>query len=120
MKQTPEGIVKDKVKKLMAKYGIFSSSQMTKALKDPSMVRGWYHMPVSLGMGAHGIPDFLGIHRSFAFTVETKKDSKSKPTKLQIMQMEVMALGGYTIFIVYDDNTLNELENWLISTSAMI
>jgi hypothetical protein len=38
---TPEAVVKDAVKKLLKSRGI------------------WYYMPVSNGMGQHGIPDFI-------------------------------------------------------------
>ena len=38
---TPEGAVKDAVKKLLKSRGI------------------WYYLPVSNGMGQHGIPDFI-------------------------------------------------------------
>ena len=38
---TPEGAVKEGVKKLLKSRGI------------------WYYMPVSNGMGQHGIPDFI-------------------------------------------------------------
>lgn len=41
MAQTPEGRVKEAVKKLLRARGI------------------WYFMPVSNGMGVHGIPDII-------------------------------------------------------------
>ena len=57
---TPEGKVKDQVKKY---------------LKD---IGAWYYMPVSNGMGRVGCPDILVCHRGIFMAFETKAPGKIK------------------------------------------
>lgn len=92
MARTPEGKVKDDVKKVLAKY------------------RVWYFMPVSNGFGKHGIPDFICCVAGRFFTVETKAPGK-KPTELQEDQMNEIRKAGGKAFVVDGDTCL--LVNWL-------
>ena len=57
---TPEGKVKDAVKKVLKSRNI------------------WYYMPVSNGMGQHGIPDFICCVPPLGkfLTIETKAPGK--------------------------------------------
>ena len=57
---TPEGKVKEKVKKLLKAHGAY------------------YHMPVQNGMGAPSL-DFIGCHRGLYYGIETKAGNK-QPT----------------------------------------
>jgi hypothetical protein len=58
---TPEGRVKDKVKKLLKANGI------------------WFYMPVQNGMGVHGIPDLVCCYEGLFIGIETKAPGK-RPT----------------------------------------
>lgn len=104
---TPEGAVKDKVKKCLATHGIFSAS---KAGSFPENAQGWYFMPVSSGHGVSGIPDFLGQHRGRFFGIETKAPGR-KPSGFQALQIAAIRASGGAMFVI--DGDLTELESWL-------
>ena len=87
---TPEAKVKHQIKKLLTKYG------------------AWYYMPVSMGMGKHGIPDFICCMEGIFFAVEAKAGNK-QPTDLQKMQLEKIRTAGGMALVINEDN-LNELE----------
>jgi hypothetical protein len=91
---TPEGKVKEQIKKILKAHGI------------------WYYMPVSMGMGQHGIPDFLCCLKGKMFGIEAKTGNK-KPTGLQEMQMSRMEAAGAKTFVINETNLL-ELDTWLI------
>lgn len=58
MAQTPEGKVKDRVKKLLKEKGV------------------WYFMPVAGPFAVHGIPDFICCHDGKFMGIETKAPGK--------------------------------------------
>ena len=93
MGMTPEGRVKDNVKKILKKY------------------RTYYHMVVQNGMGAPSL-DFVGCHYGDFFAVETKAPGK-KPTPRQEVTMEAMEKAGGRTFVVAGDEGMEELEEWL-------
>ena len=64
MAQTPEGRVKDQIKKLLKQYGI------------------WFYMPVQNGMGVVGIPDLVCCYEGLFIGIETKAPNK-KPTTFE-------------------------------------
>lgn len=90
---TPESKVKAKIKNLLKTHNC------------------WYYMPVSMGMGQHGIPDFVCCQMGHLFTVEAKAGN-NKPTGLQEMQMSRLREAGATTFVI-NENNLEELESWL-------
>lgn len=97
-KSTPEGKIKDMTRKMLKRYPV------------------WVYMPVSLGMGMHGVPDLLCCLRSrdrgYFFTIETKALGK-KPTALQEKCMaEIRQYGGKT-FVVDGEESLLEVERWI-------
>jgi hypothetical protein len=61
MAQTPEGKVKDAVKKILREHGI------------------WFYMPVQNGMGVTGIPDFVCCWHGEFIAIETKAPSAQDP-----------------------------------------
>jgi hypothetical protein len=88
---TPESKVKEKIKALLKKHSV------------------WYYLPVSMGMGQHGIPDFICCAKGKFLGIEAKAEGKV-PTALQVMQMnKIEAAGGETW--VEDGTTLVPLEN---------
>lgn len=58
MANTPEGKVKNKVKQILKKHGV------------------WYYMPVAGPFSSHGVPDFVGCYNGKFFSVETKAPGK--------------------------------------------
>lgn len=59
MAQTPEGRVKDAIKKYLA-----------------SLRHCWFFLPVSNGMGSMGIPDIICCYRGIFVAIETKAPGK--------------------------------------------
>ena len=87
---TPEGKVKEAVKKVMRKHGV------------------WYFMPMQNGFGVVGIPDFICCIDGLFFTVETKAPGKrdnTTPNHQRVMR-EILEHGGYAI--VVDDAKQDE------------
>lgn len=90
---TPEGRVKEKVKKLFKQHGAY------------------YHMPVMNGMGAPTL-DFICCIRGYFLAVETKADGK-KPTPRQLVTMADMSKAGAFVFVVANDADLDRLNAFL-------
>lgn len=92
---TPEGKVKEKVKRLIKKYGAY------------------YHMPVQNGMGAPTL-DIIGCYYGQYFAVETKAPGKKMTARQHNTAVSMMAAGA-EVFVISGD--CSKLENWLISTA---
>lgn len=90
---TPEGKVKDRVKKLLKKFGVY------------------YHMPVQNGMGAPTL-DFVCCHKGYFIAIETKAGNKQPTTRQEITMNEIRAAGGF-VFLVNEVQGLVELEAFL-------
>lgn len=96
MAQTPEGKVKDKVKKLLKEH------------------KAWYFIPVSMGMGTHGIPDIIACHHGKFMGIECKApDRKNNVTALQKVQLDKITVAGGVAMVVATDEDLTELDNVL-------
>jgi hypothetical protein len=83
MAQTPEGRVKDAVKKLLKGKGI------------------WYYLPMQNGMGVVGIPDFICCWGGRFLAVETKAPGKLKnltPNQRK-RQEEIVAAHGMAVTV---------------------
>lgn len=90
MANTPEGKVKDKVKRLFKAMDIY------------------YAMPATGGYGASGVPDFLVCVKGKFIGVECKA-GKGKPTALQLKNLaEIEASGG--IAVVVNEENLAQFE----------
>lgn len=98
---TPEGKVKKQVKDVVAAAYTCNYN--------------WYFMPVSNGMGAMGIPDFVGVSWGQAFCIETKAKAKGQPTRLQERVMTAFERAGGKVFLVagLDSPELARLDGWL-------
>lgn len=89
---TPEGAVKLKVKKYLVSKGVY------------------YFMPVSNGMGRHGIPDIICCVNGQFLAIETKA-GKGKVTALQQREMEcISAAGGHPIVVNDNEETFEALQ----------
>jgi hypothetical protein len=91
--QTPEGKVKDRVKKLLKSYGAY------------------YHMAVTNGMGEPTL-DFIGCYRGKFFAIETKAHNKQM-TDRQALTAQVMREAGGAVFIINDETGVEPLKQWL-------
>lgn len=82
-KQTPEGRVKDKVKKILKARGI------------------WFYMPVQNGMGVVGIPDLICCWEGAMLAIETKAPGKINQTTVnqQKRLAEIARAGGHAIVV---------------------
>lgn len=96
MAMTPEGRVKEAVKRVLKKHGV------------------WYFLPVSNGMGSMGIPDFICCYRGSFVAIETKAPGKLKnttPNQDRVLK-EISQNGGYAI-VVDNAETAENLINTL-------
>lgn len=113
-KSTPEGAVKDEFKMYLKSIRCINASQAVTATTED---QGWYFMPVSNGMGVHGLPDFLGHFRGVFFAVETKADEKKDPTPLQRHQLDAIRNTRGRRFVFRGLNSLGfaEFKDWVES-----
>ncbi len=94
MAQTPEGKVKDKIKKILTAHKIY------------------YAMPIGTGYGNSGVPDFLCCMKGKFLAVEAKADMISKITALQVKQGDEIENSGGSFWIVHADN-IHLFEHWV-------
>lgn len=91
---TPEGKVKERVKKILRKHGVY------------------YYMPVSNGMGAPSL-DFICCAKGRFLAIETKAANKGM-THRQMLTAKDMARAGAMVFLVNEASDLPEkLDLWL-------
>lgn len=94
---TPEGKIKEKVKKLL----------------DPRRPKLYYEMPVPAGYGRPSL-DFVGCYYGKYFAVETKRRGKRLTDRQEGTRDDMRAAGGM-VFEVLGDAGLDELSAWLES-----
>ena len=95
MADTPEKKVKNAVRKVLDRLGIY------------------YFMPPGMGLGRSGIPDIIGCKNGKFIAIECKA-GKGKTTALQ--ERELLAIcnaGGFTF--VVNETCLDELEERLLT-----
>ena len=90
---TPEGKVKEAVKKLLSASDVY------------------WHCPVQNGMGSPSL-DFICCYKGMYFAIETKAHGKL-PTVRQLDTIGKIQRAGGTTFVI--DGDLTTLENWLHS-----
>lgn len=94
MATTPEGKVKEKIKKILKAHNIY------------------YAMPHGAGFGNAGVPDFLCCFKGKFLAIEAKADMKSTPTALQLMHGDEIEKSGGVWWIVHIDN-IHLFEQWI-------
>jgi len=104
---TPEGKVKDQVKKLLDAYDIQPASKAGTF----ENAAGWYYMPVQAGYGVR-VVDFIGHYRGIFWACEAKVRGKN-PTGFQKLQIDAISCSGGSVFIVDGPETLKNFEEWL-------
>jgi hypothetical protein len=93
MAATPEKKVKDAVRKILNKYGVY------------------HFMPPGMGLGRAGIPDIIGCKNGKFIAIECKA-GKGKVTALQERELVAICNAGGFTFIARED-CLEELEKEL-------
>lgn len=93
---TPEGRIKKKVIALFKELDV------------------WYFMPMPMGYGKAGIPDFVGCVAGFFIGVECKADRTKKPTALQVRCGDDIKEAGGAWMVVCDDESLEDLKRTLL------
>ena len=93
MAQTPEGKVKDRIKKILKAHNIY------------------YAMPMGTGYGNAGVPDFLCCVKGMFVGVEAKAD-KGQPTALQLKNMSAIEASGGHAWLVNELN-MDMFELWI-------
>lgn len=91
MAKTPEGKVKDGVRKRLKEAGI------------------WFYQPIQNGMGRVGIPDFICCYNGRFLAIETKAPGKinnTTPNQEQVLK-EIRESGGYSL-VLDDPERLDE------------
>lgn len=112
---TPEGRVKDQIKKLLASYDIQPASKAGTFAK----AAGWYWMVMQGPMTVRGIPDFVGHYHGSFWTIEAKAPGK-EPTGFQALQISAIRCSGGACFVVDGPESLREFEDWLILKGGVI
>jgi hypothetical protein len=84
--------------------------KLTQTLKQE---RVWYFFPAANGMGRAGIPDVICIVEGQFVGVECKADKTKKPTALQLECGKKIKDAGGHWFLVYDDASIAEVEQWI-------
>jgi len=94
MAQTPEGKVKDAIKKFLKERG------------------AWYFMPVSNGMGQVGIPDIIICYKGVFVAIEAKAPGKrSQTTANQDRVIEAIQKADGFAWVVDNPDDLKALFN---------
>ena len=87
---TPEGKVKDKVKKVLKEFNAY------------------YVMPMGTGFGNAGVPDFVACHHGVFIGIECKAGSNWNLTSLQRSNLEqILRCGGRSLVI--NETNVDEL-----------
>jgi hypothetical protein len=98
MGMTPEGKIKKKLNKMLGdftQYGL------------------WSFPPQSGPFGSAGIPDRIVCAGGHFIGIEAKADKTKKPTDLQVKCMGDIERAGGKCFVVYDDETIEEVAEYL-------
>jgi hypothetical protein len=88
---TPEGKVKDKIKKMLKYHKI------------------WYCMPATYGFGVSGVPDFVCCARGKFFGIEAKAKNGAL-TPLQMKAAADIAQAGGMVHVQWGDDDYNTLD----------
>lgn len=91
--RTPEGKVKDEIR----------------AFLKPKSPEVWYFMPMMMGYGRRGIPDFVGCAYGYMFSIETKSRVGGL-TPWQLREGEAIRQSGGKTYVISSTYTLDMFE----------
>ena len=98
---TPEAKVKAKIDKMLSQFkGV------------------WFYSPQSGIYGAAGIPDRIACINGHFVGIEAKADRTKKPTRLQSQCMAKIEMAGGKCFVVFDDETLEQVRQYIVGVLA--
>ena len=95
MATTPEGKIKRKLDKMLKSENI------------------WFYSPQAGPFGRAGIPDRVAIINGKFIGIECKADRTKKPTALQLSCMKQIEAAGGKCFVVYDDETIEQVREYI-------
>jgi hypothetical protein len=104
MAMTPEAKVKNAVKKWLDSHGFWRAG----AIRPIGDIIGWYYLPVSNGMGVHGIPDFCCVYAGHAVYLEAKAPGGTTTPNQDQRHHEIRVAGGL-VCVVTDVAQLEDL-----------
>jgi len=96
---TPEGRVKRRLTDMLRRHKV------------------WYFFPGNNGFGKSGLPDVIAIVRGRFVGIEVKADRTKRPTALQWKTGREIKEAGGAWFLVYDDDTMGEVEEFICAGS---
>lgn len=96
---TPEGKVKDKLKRILKANGVY------------------WHMPVQNGMGAPSL-DFICCYDGHYLAIETKAGNGQPTERQKITMREIEKAGGKTL-LINEHEGWEELAQWLIDVACL-
>jgi hypothetical protein len=99
MATTPEGAIKKKLDRMLKTF--------------PDI---WLHSPQAGPFGSSGVPDRLVCYKGHLVGIEAKANKSRKPTALQEACMRKITAAGGKCFVVYDDDTIDEVRIYLASS----
>ena len=73
----------------------------------------YYFYPITGGYGASGVPDIVACYQGKFIGIECKADRTKKPTALQLKTMKEIEEQGGKCFVVYDDETIQEVVDYI-------
>lgn len=94
MASTKEGLVKQKIKRILNDAGALHFS------------------PYMAGMGVAGVSDIIALHNGTFIAIEAKADATKKPTELQKKFLGQVSANGGIALVIHKDN-LDELKEVL-------
>lgn len=125
--KTPEGRVKDAIKKWLKAEGLLTISDLAQLRfaaehqkAEPSAIPGWFWMPVQGEMSVHGVHDFVGCWHGVFFSIEAKSGPKAAVTDAQLDVLFGTQLAGGVSMVVWDAGQMDELKRRIHSTSERI
>lgn len=95
MATTPEGKIKNKLDKMLKSEKV------------------WYYSPQAGPFGRAGVPDRVAILEGQFVGIECKADRTKKPTALQLKCMKEIEMAGGKCFVVFDDETIEEVRKYI-------
>lgn len=102
---TPEGAVKAAIRKWLEARGVWFAGRA-----PPQVVTGWMWMPVPMGMGVAGIPDFCGIYKGRPLYVEAKAPGGKASENQKRRHEEIRMAGGVMVLADSVETLVRELE----------
>lgn len=93
MAKTPEGLVKDKITKVLKEYGVY------------------YFFPATHGFGRSGVPDVICCYKGRFIGIEAKA-GKGTTTALQDRELRLIKEAG-GVSLVVNENNIDELKQVL-------